>query len=256
MATGIFRMNLPADFSKFDLDFARQTALLAQRAYLPCPCDNVTDCINFESTGIGANYFVQDMGAFSVVSFRGSQSVEDFVQDAKFIETTVDGVGVHLGFWEDFNTVVKQLSLDLTEVGKPFVCTGHSLGASTAIIAGWQLKKHLTGINWIGTYAHEPARCGNEMFKQDYNALCGNSTWVVAQEGDPVPWLPPVITGAKRGGQLAFVADNATIDINPSALAELRYNIVGAFEDNLDLLPNHAIAHCISQLNKAVPPTN
>lgn len=247
-------MNLPADFAQFDLAFARQTALLAQRAYLPNPCDGNLSCISFQSTGIGANYFIEDMGEFSVVSFRGSQSVEDFVQDAKFIETTVDGVGVHLGFWEDFDTVVKQLSLDLTVMGKPFVLTGHSLGASTALIAGWQLTKHLQGITWLGTYAHEPARAGNEMFKQDYEANCGNRTWCVAMEDDPVPWLPPVITGAKRVGQLAFVAKDATIDINPSALAELRYNVFGMIGD-IDLLPNHAIQHCINQLNQAAEPT-
>lgn len=241
------------DCSKFDLSFARLAAAFAQQAYLPDPCAGQQDCTGFSPTGIGANYFIQDLGSFAVVVFRGSQSAQDFIQDAKFIETTVDGVGVHSGFWQDFNAVVKQLSLDITDMGKPFICIGHSLGASTAIIAGWQLKKHLAGVTWLGTYALAPARCGDEAFKADYEPLCGNQTWCIVNEDDPVPWLPPVIFGVKRVGQLAFIARDATIKLNPSALAELRYNIDG-LDNSLSLLPNHAIEHYIEQLARAMPP--
>lgn len=237
------------DFTQFDVAFAYKAALLAQRAYLPNPCEGQTsDCAAFNASGIGASYFVQDMGEFAVVVFRGSQSVNDFIQDAKFIEVTVDGVGVHQGFWKDVEAVTKQVTLDLTAIGKPFVCIGHSLGADCAILFGWQAVKHLQGLTWLGTYALAPARPGNELWKEDYNKLCGDRTWCIVNEDDPVPWLPPVIMGAKRGGQLAFLLDeNLEIDINPSALAELRYNVEDLY-DKLELLSHHAIAEYVANL--------
>ena len=124
-----------------------------------------------------------------VVAFAGTQDTMDFVTDAKFLKTSLEGMGkVHVGFDGAYKEIAPELEKCLNK-DKPVFLTGHSLGGATTIIAAQDLKKK--GYDVAGVYTYGNPRVGDSKFKKAYDNL-GIPTHRFVNSYDLVPRVPKI----------------------------------------------------------------
>ena len=155
--------------------------------------------------------------------FRGTEvgsntSWKDVKTDLKFLMDPVRGneYKLHRGFFEAWREVspmvteaVTNLHWEQTEYEdtKPWVFTGHSLGAGMAPIAAATLKP--THCVTFGG-----PRVGNNLFNEAVTDACEWRRWV--NRGDWCPRLPPPVFGHRHGGELHYLTTEGEHLINPS----------------------------------------
>jgi hypothetical protein len=75
-----------------------------------------------------------------VIAFRGSHSVSDWLIDFEAVPVSERGFHhsilgeVHLGWWQDVQSVADPILEWMARQSKPVACTGHSKGAGEALI--------------------------------------------------------------------------------------------------------------------------
>jgi len=143
-----------------------------------------------------------------VVSFRGSDNVENWVRNLQIWEIhpstyhECEGCRVHSGFHMIWQNIEDSILAALNEVGcdqagedNLLYITGHSLGAALTHLAmfsldtaGWKIAK---------TYSFEAPRVGNKEFADAFNDRFTRSFPVfrITHRKDPVPHLPPMSFG-------------------------------------------------------------
>ena len=105
-----------------------------------------------------------------IVSFRGTEFRGDEIIDAKFDSYTYPGttVSVHTGFHKYFDSLKDQLfDIISKNPGKKVFITGHSLGASTALIAGYELLTKFPDMD-LNIYVFGCPKTGNLDFVQSF----------------------------------------------------------------------------------------
>ena len=235
-----------------DINLARRLVQYAKRAYAdnPCAAKIGASCTVFYSPLTDAEFFVEYVGDNLILTFRGSQSAEDFEQDGRFIRTDVDGLGIHKGFWQDISSVDGKIFSIIKDAGKPVIFTGHSLGADLALLAAWLCARQNLPV--LSVYAFAPARPGNAAFRDNYNKLLYDRTFCFENRDDPVPQIPFLFMGARRVGQLVYLTSPGHFKINPPTWFIAKKNIFGAFsawrQGRKALFPNHKIDKYITNL--------
>eukprot|EP00884_Botryococcus_braunii_P010106 jgi/Botrbrau1/19097/Bobra.0077s0011.1 len=143
----------------------------------------------------------------AVFAFRGTESAQDGLQDAKFFRRGIDymekaypGVKAHLGFLQQFSAVVNPDIEDLNigavlkklsggKIPTRVLCTGHSLGGALATLgATWAALEYPTADVRCITFGSP--RVGNHKFRNAFHSLVATSIRVV-YGADPVPLMPP-----------------------------------------------------------------
>jgi triacylglycerol lipase len=105
-----------------------------------------------------------------IVSFRGTEFRADEIIDAEFDSYTYPGttVSVHTGFHKYFISLKDQLfDIISKNSGKKVFITGHSLGASISLIAGYELLNKFPGID-LNIYVFGCPKTGNLDFVQSF----------------------------------------------------------------------------------------
>ncbi len=118
---------------------------------------------------------------------------QDYVSDGNQISD------VHLGFMLHFERLRPQLLDWVDQVQNDadhFVCTGHSLGGSLAILMAQMLGQNEKEVLNVTTFG-SPAVGGAEFVEQ---YLWSNRTWRVVDKGDPIPRSTPEYVGFKHVG--------------------------------------------------------
>ena len=132
-----------------------------------------------------------------VVSFRGSKDFENFIKDLDFFKTAAypkcNGCEVHGGFytcWQALQGMVvnEVLRLRGLQPKANIFVTGHSLGASLAVLAASELH-YSEGLEINGVYTFGQPRTGNGAFRDFFNNGA-HVSWRVVHHRDPVPHLP------------------------------------------------------------------
>lgn len=139
-----------------------------------------------------------------VVTFRGSKTIENWIQNLKFFKISYKSVQnalVHQGFYESFQSIRNDLHLYLKNVTKRFphvneiAFTGHSHGAAIATLAsldivesGLYRSSHRIYVTHFGS-----PRIGNDAFARHYEKLVPTIRLTHAE--DTVPHLPPSFFG-------------------------------------------------------------
>lgn len=136
----------------------------------------------------------------TVVSFRGSQTIRNFIADLDFTTTSCEGLTlpsdsdckVHSGFNDAWNEVKDSVYSFIANASETYpnhtlILTGHSLGAAVATIATSQLR--VDGYS-CDLYTFGSPRVGNEDFVNFVDSQAGNE-FRVTHFDDPVPRLPP-----------------------------------------------------------------
>lgn len=144
-----------------------------------------------------------------IVCFRGTSNGRDAMVDLNFFKTDAPGGRgrVHRGFLQSLEAVWARLKVAVKDLGadkKIFIC-GHSLGAAQAQLAAYRLAQK--GLPVAGVYVFGSPRVGNQEFKEAYNELLENQTFIHINHEDIVPQIPPQIFGFKHLGAVPIKFD-------------------------------------------------
>ncbi|KAK9842880.1 hypothetical protein WJX74_003838 [Apatococcus lobatus] len=180
-------------------------------------------------TGIERTQMVEDSGSWdtqvhvgwlssgtAVLAFRGTATMQDSLQDAKFLRRNIDylqelypGTKAHTGFMQQFAAIVdnQRPEQHIGEVLKKLsggrrptriLCTGHSLGGALATLgATWAAIEYPSADVRCITFGSP--RVGNNKFKRAFHTLVGTSLRII-HGADPVPFMPPSLRYHHVGG--------------------------------------------------------
>jgi hypothetical protein len=136
------------------------------------------------TSGSGVRPFGDEQVA--VLSFRGTKTVKDWLNNVKFLQKKVEGAAVHWGFQGAFDAVEPAIrkKLDpLLEAGRTLYLTGHSLGGALALIAAREIAPESHG----ACYTFGSPRLGRFGFARNIKT----PIYRVVNANDLVPRVPP-----------------------------------------------------------------
>jgi predicted lipase len=172
---------------------------------------NLTLIDQFVSCETGTQGFIADSSDKVIIVFRGTEGsdIKDIITDVLCRKKAFPDLGiagkVHLGFANAFSTVKKTLETTLSKsnLDKPILICGHSLGAALATLAGAALlpvyKKR------IRLYTFGSPRVGDDSFASSISQLY-HERYVDCH--DIVTRLPLEIYGYRHVGKLNFIDAN------------------------------------------------
>ena len=138
----------------------------------------------------------------AVVSFRGTENVQDWMTNLQYSMAPADSLlpaanesaaRVHRGFRDAFVSVKDQIDRYLPCVGGlPVFITGHSLGGALATLG----TAHLSGWGLAACYTFGAPRVGNRAFIRSWRT----PVYRVVNPGDSVPHVPTLLRGYRHAG--------------------------------------------------------
>jgi pimeloyl-ACP methyl ester carboxylesterase len=206
------RLQGAASAGSFSWTMARLLLEYSAKAYEPFVGQFLISDKNTDATALIAERVDEQC---LIIAFKGSSTPEDFIQDAKFDLRrlwwrlgTNGRVKVHAGFLQDFATISAKIVSQIEKYlarnpsGKIFI-TGHSLGGALAILCALELSVRKIRVG--GVYTFGQPRVGNKSFARTYNAHLGDVTFAVTNADDPIPLLPPLLSGYRDTGIEVFL---------------------------------------------------
>lgn len=148
--------------------------------------------------------FVLQSSESSIISFRGTQQMNEWMQNI-----LVQQVGhtqlfpfefsgkVHRGFATLYSPIAQQVVDAARRLNKfrPVYITGHSLGASLAVLAAMDLAMRVPELKeQLRLYTYAAPRVGNQEFAEVHSRLVLNHYRVVNM-ADGIPTAPPTTVG-------------------------------------------------------------
>ncbi|KAL0567541.1 hypothetical protein V5O48_014454 [Marasmius crinis-equi] len=182
------------DYSRLEIDFVAHdpTTNSIVVAHQGTNSKNLLSILN------DAQFLLKDINTDRFTSAKDKDiEVHDGFQ--KTFERTADGVldGVKRGL-ADFNSTKVQV-------------TGHSLGASVAILDALMLKQELDSSVEIQTTLFGTPRVGNQEFADFVDATLGSTLTRITNQNDPVPLVPPHTFGYQHpSGEVHIKAVDAS----------------------------------------------
>lgn len=141
---------------------------------------------------------IDNTRSLTVVAFRGSKSVRNFVADGDFTATPTDicpGCTAHQGFWNSWvearaGVLAALKTAAASNPNNRVIVVGHSLGGAIADLAAAEIRK--SGVT-ADLYTYGAPRIANAALS-DFITNQG-ANYRVTHKNDPVPRLPPVVLG-------------------------------------------------------------
>ena len=145
---------------------------------------------------------VGDEMDMAVVSFRGTENVQDWMTNLQYSMAPADSLSpaanesaarVHHGFRDAFRSVRGQVDRYLScAEGLPVFITGHSLGGALATLG----VAYLSGWGLAACYTYGAPRVGDRAFASSLKT----PVYRVVNPGDPVPLVPGRFRGYRHAG--------------------------------------------------------
>ena len=156
-----------------------------------------------ENKDVDTQSFIAGKDNHIVVCFRGTASRTDWITDANLFKTdSRDGKGrVHRGFKKALDGVWDQIAENLSSIDrdKKIYFIGHSLGAALAQLAAYR-QATLDVDRIAGVYVYGSPRIGNKDYKEAYDILLSEKTFMHINNTDLVTRVPPSILGYRHMG--------------------------------------------------------
>jgi hypothetical protein len=154
-----------------------------------------------------------------IISFRGSKEPRDYLNDSKFWFKArfpwrlITKARVHRGFLDGYLSVQDRVATRVLTAKRIYV-TGHSLGGAKAMVCA--LNLHQAGFPIAGVHVFGCPRVGNDDWAELYDANLRDVTFRWEAQGDPVPWLPPLLNNYRHAGRAAYLKRDGRIIIEPA----------------------------------------
>lgn len=217
----------------FDPVLAKRTVALCRYAYRSA--DQAEQALTalglhdflFES-GLGTQAVVAQDDDYVYVAFRGSEAIEDWLTNAKFLPSTREqGVRIHTGFIDALDEVWDEIQVAVVAAAKPAVLTGHSLGAALASLAALRLTNGISPVAAVYTYGQP--RTGHGDFRSLYDAALGDVTYRFVNHVDLVARVPLLLQGYRHVGHRMYFDEQGELHPDASgwsiAADDLRYRL-------------------------------
>ena len=196
----------------YDPSAALQSAWLSSAAYCSSnhlstwscgqPCESVgisggSAAVTYDSALNLQAYVVQLSSGVPAVVFRGTEpsSLKNWILNLNISHPApydgCAGCSVEGGFYHGYQELMPNIRSSLSQMGfgpgDQVLVTGHSLGASMATVAAYELA----GAGWdvLPMYTFGQPRTGNDAFHSSFDGRV--EQWRVTHHHDPVPHLPP-----------------------------------------------------------------
>lgn len=224
----------------FSIETCRAMAVAANEAYWPqvqaataahaaaadsfewieCP-ETDTQC--FIARKVGA-----DGAMNTVLAFRGSASVRDWISDMEIRRRSWCGVSVHRGFADCLDSVWSRIEGALSgHPGQNLWITGHSLGGALAVLAA---RAALTvGFPPTAVYTFGQPRVGSGEFVAAYDLFLRSRTFRLVNAQDIVPRLPGFLAGYRHCGTEIFLDAFGGAQVNPPLARKVWSDLVGIY---------------------------
>ena len=195
----------------------------------PCHSDLVSGMLTCSSssllTDVTGYIAVDTTRDLTVLAFRGSKSVRNFIADAEFslVPTDIcDGCTADQGFWESWvearTGVVATLKATAAKYpSSKVVVTGHSLGAAIAELAAAEIKKAGTPAD---LYTFGSPRVSGAALADFVSNQGMGSIYRVTHLNDPVPRLPPTALGFVHVRPEYYISSGNTVVPTPADITE------------------------------------
>ena len=211
----------------------------------------ILDCCSASSTSYTscsfqtplAHALIVENSSSVILAFRGTKEPIDFLTDAEFKMTELDGLMVHDGFLTAWKTI-KQTILDWSkENKKPLYITGHSLGGAMANFAGWELSK--ASIPFVQCVTFGEPRSGDKRWANDCDLKFGTKKVRFINNVDIVPRVPGVIVGYRHTKNYMCLSETGRPYPNPPLSFRIYLDLKAVLYDlknrRFGLLKDHAI---------------
>ncbi|KAI4290696.1 MAG: hypothetical protein L6R35_000003 [Caloplaca aegaea] len=171
-----------------------------------CPLVESNDVISvyeFENslkTDVTGYVAIDNTRALTVLAFRGSQSVRNFVTDANFPATQTDicpSCTAHAGFWDSWvearpGVMAALKTAAASHPNNRVAVVGHSLGGAIADLAAAEIRK--SGVT-ADLYTYGAPRIAGATLSNFISNQNMGGNFRVTHKDDPVPRLPPIVLG-------------------------------------------------------------
>ncbi|KAL8924995.1 MAG: hypothetical protein Q9172_002424 [Xanthocarpia lactea] len=143
---------------------------------------------------------IDNTRALTVLAFRGSSSVRNFVADANFLAEPTDicpSCTAHNGFWDSWvearpGVLAALKTAAASHPNNRVIVTGHSLGGAIADLAAAEIRN--SGIT-ADLYTYGAPRIAGKTLSDYITNQNKGGNYRVTHKDDPVPRLPPVVLG-------------------------------------------------------------
>ena len=180
----------------FHWETAYSAALASQLIYQrPAAVKHVAETWQFESCEVldkkDTQAFVAHNGQGVIISFRGTESLGDWITNLTVIPTTQSYGRVHKGFHAAYMIVHQEILSHLRNIdaqNRTIWITGHSLGGALASIAAAELT---AAMSITGCYTFGQPRLGNRAFRDFIDTSLDGNFFRFVNDDDVVPRIPP-----------------------------------------------------------------
>lgn len=136
----------------------------------------------------------------TVLAFRGSHSIRNWLANIDFIQVPTDicpGCTAHQGFWDSWLEARNGILDTLVKTAKQYpsskvVVVGHSLGGAVADFAAAEIRKQ--GVN-VDLYTYGAPRIAGKALSDFITNQNRGGNFRSTHTDDPVPRLPPLFLG-------------------------------------------------------------
>jgi triacylglycerol lipase len=201
-----------------------------------------------------------------VVSFRGSESLQDWLNDASIVLVDTEVGRVHLGFRNALYAVWEQLVETITRLrdnNQLVFVTGHSLGAALATLAAARLEGE-TDIPVFACYNCGSPRIGSFSFSRFFKKSGLSAvTHRIVNNNDVVCKGPTNANGYLHVGNLVYIDQNGHISQGGNWWNYGKEFVAGIVKHPMDILTDdgdvgsdlitdHYIKNYLKHLNKYI----
>ncbi|KAI4227797.1 MAG: hypothetical protein L6R36_002150 [Xanthoria steineri] len=143
---------------------------------------------------------IDNTRSLTVLAFRGSASVRNFIADANFPAEPTDicpSCTAHNGFWDSWvearpGVLAALKTAAASHPNNRVIVTGHSLGGAIADLAAAEIRK--SGVT-ADLYTYGAPRIAGKALSDFITNQNRGGNYRVTHKDDPVPRLPPLVLG-------------------------------------------------------------
>ena len=174
--------------------------------------------------------FIGSSPSFTLISFRGTESLRDWLTDLNVVSIEREYGRLHRGFFSAFEDVREQLEDRIRDAGSlPLMLTGHSLGGALATVAAAEWHG-MFDMQSIYTYG-QPA-IGKGSFGSFFEANLGDQLFRIVNDDDVIARVPPTYDHV---GQLKHLDSDGNLHpatesfaSQPSIMSEAEFDLLRA----------------------------